>query len=156
MSDVVELPADLRKALDGRDLQTKIGQTYLLVTVDADGAPRMCMLSAGEVVVAGPDRLRVGLWRGTHTSENLARGGSCLFCYVAAGTVLYAWAFPTELTVPAEARLKVFELQVTALRNDEHPGMPVAAPIRFEVADADRDRVLERWTRQVELLVSAG
>src|SRR6266511_2702778 len=76
------LPERITRAFDGQDLESKIGPAHLLVTTDQDGTPRPCMLSAGEVLATGDDRLRLILWTGSTTCRNLARGGP-----VQAGTV---------------------------------------------------------------------
>ncbi len=44
------LPESCRKFFDGRDLETKFGYAHLVATVDADGSPNLCMLSAGEIL----------------------------------------------------------------------------------------------------------
>ena len=82
------MPTDVLAALDGSDLEAEVGRAYLLVTTDPDGAPRPCMVSAGELLAVDDRRLRVALWPGTRTGSNLARGGPVLLCFVAPGTVL--------------------------------------------------------------------
>ena len=57
------LPQTVLRAFDGNDLEAKVGPAHLLVTVDPDGSPRPCMLSAGEVLAPDDRRLRVLLKR---------------------------------------------------------------------------------------------
>ena len=63
------IPAELAEALDGEELERKIGPAYLLVTSDDDGTPRPCMLSAGEVLAVDERRLRFALWTGSRTCD---------------------------------------------------------------------------------------
>ncbi|HEX9121754.1 MAG TPA: hypothetical protein VF984_00105 [Actinomycetota bacterium] len=145
------LPPEILAAFDGSDLEGKIGPAYLLVSADPDGAPRPCMLSAGEILARDDRHLRVGLWPGTHTSENLARGAQIVFCFVAPGSVLYVRGPVRRLHATPEAQLARFEIEVGSVESDVHPGMPVTQTITFDV-ERDRTEVAESWRRQIEAL----
>lgn len=157
MSNLIgtELPAEIQQFFDGTELAGKIGVGFLLVTVDADGAPRPCMLSAGEVLVPGPREIRVALWAGTSTAANLRRGSAVLFCFVTGRTVLYVAGRPRPLAQEAPEDLKCFAVEVREVRDDLHPGMPVTSGITFEV-ELERDEVLTGWERQLAALRRAG
>lgn len=145
------LPPEVLGAFDGTELETKIGPAYLLVSADPDGNPRPCMLSAGEILATDDRHLRVGLWPGTHTSRNLARGAPIVFCFVGPGTVLYIRGPVRALPDVAGARLSRFEIDVDSVESDVHPGMPVTQTIVFEV-ERDRSAVAEDWAKQLETL----
>jgi hypothetical protein len=146
-----QLPQEVLAAFDGSDLEAKIGPAYLLVSADADGAPRPCMLSAGEILATDDRHLRFGLWTGTHTSENLARGASVVFCFVAPGSVLYVRGPVRALEPVAGVQLSRFELEVASVESDVHPGMPVTQTITFDV-ERDRSEVAASWERQIQAL----
>jgi hypothetical protein len=144
------LPREVLEAFDGRDLERKIGPAYLLVTADEDGTPRPCMLSAGEILALDDRRLRVALWAGTRTARNLSRGGSALLCFVAPGTVLYVRGTPRPLPAAGGSDLERFEIAVSSVESDLHPGMPVTHGIGFAVEGRDPSEVVRAWRAQIE------
>jgi hypothetical protein len=146
------LPAELLAALDGEELERKIGPAHLLLTGDADGTPRPCMLSAGEVLAVDERRLRFALWADSRTTANLADGGRAVFCYAAPGTVLYVRGAARPLDAPNADRLRCFELAVDSVEADGHRGFPVASGISFEVESGEPGEMLETWRRQLALL----
>lgn len=146
------LPTVILEAFDGEDLDGKIGPAYLLVTVDPDGRPRPCMLSAGEIVAMDDTRFRIGVWPGTHTSENLAGGSPALLCFVAPGTVLYVKGAVSALEPVEDVTLARFEIAVASVESDIHPGMPVTQAITFGVESTDLTAVADSWRRQIETL----
>lgn len=149
------LPDDLVAALDGSGLAAKVGPAYLLLTSDEDGTPRPCMLSAGELLAVDRRRLRLGLWRGSRTSANLARGGRALLCHVAPGTVLYVRGAVRSLDGGLDHELDCFELAVDTVESDEHVGMPVTSGITFTLQRGDPATLVAAWERQLALLRSA-
>ncbi len=154
MSKVVgeRLPEEITRAFDGRDLESKIGPAHLLVTTDDDGTPRPCMLSAGEVLATGDDRLRLILWAGSATSRNLARGGPVLFCYVVGRELYYVKGTARALPPAASSKLERFEIEVQVVESDRHEGMPVTAGITFGIGDLDAAKVTAGWQRQLAAL----
>lgn len=148
------LPTEVVAAFDGTNIEAKIGLAYLLVTTDEDGTPRPCMLSAGEILVPDDKHLRVALWPGTSTSENLARGGRALFCYVAPGTVIYAKGTSRLLGPGPDSKLERFEVTIDTVESDVHAGMPVKETVLFEVEGLDTSKVVSSWNRQLAALRS--
>ncbi len=144
------LPPEVLEAFDGRDLERKIGPAYLLVTADQDGTPRPCMLSAGEILAPDDRRLRVALWAGTRTARNLARGSPALLCFVTPGTVLYVRGTPRPLPPVEGSDLERFEIAVSSVESDLHPGMPVTHGIGFTVERGDPSEVVRAWRAQLE------
>lgn len=143
------LPDDLVAALDGTGLASKVGPAYLLVTSDADGTPRPCMLSAGELLAVDRRRLRLALWPGSRTSANLARGGRALLCHVAPRTVIYVRGQARALAAGPDIDLDCFELGIDSVESDEHAGMPVTTGIAFAVERGDPAGLVEAWQRQL-------
>ena len=145
------LPAEVRRALDGRDLEGKIGPAYLLVSTDEDGTPRPCMLSAGEVLALDEGRIRVALWAGSRTSGNLRRGAPTLFYYLAPGAAVYVKGLPRPLGEP-RGGLERFEISVGVVERDEHEGMPLSQGPAFRLDGPEPASILEWWRRQIESL----
>lgn len=146
------LPRAIVDAFDGRELDRKVGPAYLLVTPDSDGSPRPCMLSAGEILAVDDRTLRVALWPGSQTSQNLSRGIPVLFCYVVPGEALYVKGTSAPLGPAPGSRLERFEIQVDAVESDLHKGMPVTEGLRFEPVAMPVDEVVQSWERQIEAL----
>jgi hypothetical protein len=147
------LPDELIRALDDAALADAEQPAFLLVTGDEDGAPRISMVSAGELLVRDERTLRVALWHGTRSAGNLARGGTALFGAVSPGSVIYVRAKPGRLVVPETAGLECFELTVTEVRADVHAGMPVTSGITFRTGEPGQAAI--DWRRQRELLARA-
>lgn len=143
------LPGDVVDLFDGEHLADHVGVAYPLVTVDESGAPRLSMLSVGEVVAADDRTLRFALWPNTRTGGNLAAGREALLCVVRPGSVLYVRGTGSRLVPPAGADVECFALAVTAVESDSHDGMPVATPITFDVVNPSRAEVLTMWRTQV-------
>lgn len=149
------MPREIVEALDGADLDSKLGPAHLLVTTDEDGVPRPCMLSAGELLATGERALRIALWSGSNTSKNLSRGEPVLFCYVAPRTVLYVRGRARRLDGGDDAGIDCFELQVESVESDDHPGMPVTSGISFGIEEPEPSQVIEMWRRQLAALRDA-
>lgn len=149
------MPEVVVRALDGTDLEAKVGPAHLLVTSDPDGTPRPCMLSAGEVLALDDRRLRLALWPGTRTGANLARGGSALLCYVTPGTVLYVRGTSRALPGPAVPGMDGFEIEVRSVESDVHPGLPVIGGLTFGVEGMDPGALIERWRSRLATLRQA-
>lgn len=154
MADLLgdRLPDELVHALDDETLTAPEQPAFLLVTTDEDGAPRICMVSAGELLVRDERTLRVALWRGTRTAHNLGRGGTALLGAVSPGSVIYVRTTPARLMLPEETGLESFELTVTGVQADVHVGMPVTSGIRFRSDEPDHAGTVTAWHRQRELL----
>lgn len=77
-----ELPPAFVSLYDGRDLESKIGPTVLLLTMDPDGWPAVALLSAGEVLVRTAREVRLALWPKSHTTGNLTAAGRAVLMFV--------------------------------------------------------------------------
>ena len=146
------LPETVLRAFDGHDLEAKVGPAHLLVTVDPDGTPRPCMLSAGELLAADDRRLRVLLWAGTGTSRNLAGGGPVLLCYVEGAEIVYVKGDPRPLPHEGRGGFERFEIEVRAVAPPRHAGLPVTGGITFAVDGGDTAAVARGWERQLAAL----
>jgi len=143
------LPADLAAALDGLHLEDRVGDTYLLLTTSEAGWPHVAMLSAGEVLTVGEGELRLGLWPGTRSAENLGRNGRGLLMAVLPPATYYVRLRVRVLgEVPAgDRRLAVFGATVEDALEDVVDYARVTQGIRFDLADAPR--VLAHWTAAI-------
>ncbi|MCO5967756.1 PNPOx family protein [Actinoallomurus soli] len=158
MADLLgdRLPDELVQALGDEALAATEQPAFLLVTTDEDGAPRICMLSAGELLARDERTLRVALWHGTRTARNLGRGGTVLFGAVSPGSVVYIRARPIRLRTPEPAGTESFELTVASVESDIHAGMPVTSGITFRPEEPGQATTLAAWRRQRDLLARAA
>lgn len=149
------LPQMCVVAFNGRDLEQKFGDTYLLLTSDPDGTPRPCMLSAGELLGLDDRTIRLALWTGSHTVANLARGARAVICFVAPRNVLYIKGIPRRLALRPEAGLEYFEIRVERVDSDVHEGMPVTQGIKFTSEAEPMVSVLKAWQKILKELGEA-
>src|SRR5437899_12104914 len=114
------LPQALVRLLDGTDLEAKIGETFLLLTVDAVGFPHVALLSVGEVVAVSERELRLALWPGTNSGKNLARDGQATLAVFREGAAYYVKFRARRLgDLPAaNGVLAVFGGRVESARED--------------------------------------
>lgn len=149
------LPTDLIRALDDAVLDDAEQIAYLLATTDDNGTPRLAMVGAGELLAVDDQTLRVALWPGTRTAHNLARGTPVLLTAVRPGSVVNVRADPRPLPAPDDSRLSLFELAVTDVAWDTHPGMPVTSGITFTPQGIEREAAVAEWRRQRDVLAAA-
>ncbi len=76
------IPARLAPLFDGRDLRNNIGLTFLLLTAGEDGWPYVAMLSVGEVMASTDREVRLALWHGSTSTNNLTRTGQATLMLV--------------------------------------------------------------------------
>lgn len=152
-----ELSAALRERLDGERLEDKVGLTVLLLTIDVDGWPRVAMLSAGEVLAAGPRTVRLALWPASSSTANLTRDGRCTLAMIHGGSGWYvrcAGIRGPDLKTRQGRALAFFELTVREVLEDAVAYARLVAGIRFELPD--REPVLEAWRQAVAAMRAAA
>jgi len=144
-----ELSPELMALLDGTDLDSKVGETVLLLTVSESGWPHVAMLSVGELLATCPDEVRMALWKGTTTGNNLRRTSQGTLALVYGGAGHYI-----ELEVTGTAGLQVgtktldyFSCVVTKVLADVVGYATLTTGIRFELPR--KEDVVSRWERTV-------
>jgi flavin reductase (DIM6/NTAB) family NADH-FMN oxidoreductase RutF len=148
-----KMPVQCIEALDGRNLERKFGRGYIVITVDANGAPRPCMLSAGEMLAIDERTVRIALWKDTHTARNLRRGSPIVICYVAPNSVFYLKGRPAAVLTPSnEPPVERFEIAIEAVESDMHEGFPVTDGIRFTCEEHLRSKWLAHWQTGLSVL----
>jgi hypothetical protein len=146
------LDADVLALLDGTDLQARAGLTLELITVDADGWPRVALLSVGEVLATGEGSLRLALWPGSRTTANLERSARALLAFVLDGTahrVRLEARRCADLLVGGDARA-IFDAPVVSVARDEVPYARLGTGITHELVDPQQ--TLARWRATVAAL----
>jgi hypothetical protein len=153
--NAASLPAELVATLDGRDLDTKVGFTVQLLTVDEDGWPRVALLSVGEVVALSTSTIRIALWPNSHATENLTRTGAGTLAFIHGGvaqTVTVETKRGADLAHPSPRA--VFDAHVREHRADAVAYARLTGGIGFELPEPAP--VLERWRETVDLLLERG
>ena len=143
---------ELMTLLDGDNLDSKVGETLLLLTVSETGWPHLAMLSVGELLATGPDELRIALWKGTQTGNNLRRTSKGTLALVYGGAGHYI-----ELQVTGSGRLDVgrvtldwFSCKVVKVLTDVVGYATLTTGIRFDLPR--QDEVVSRWERTVSAM----
>ena len=149
MSDE-RLSAEIVEALDGRDLEARIGWTIELLTVDADGWPRVALLSVGEVLAMDDRLLRLALWDGTHATANLTESGRGSLSFVL-GAAAYTVRFRSCRVANLESPLRaVFDATVLGVKRDTVGYATLTSGISFELPDPGS--VVTRWRAVIDAL----
>lgn len=114
------------------------------------------MLSAGEVLASGPERLRLALWPGSGSTENLTRGGQATLMLVVGEAAYYVRVRSRRLADLATPRgpRAAFEAAVEDVLEDVVAYATITSGIEFSLND--RPAVLAAWQEAIAALRSAG
>ena len=147
-----ELSPELMKLLDGDDLHSKVGETLLLLTVSETGWPHLAMLSVGELLAAGPAEVRIALWKGTRTGNNLRRTskGTLALVYGGAGHYIEMQVTDSGRLEAGRMTLDYFSCEIVRVLADVVGYATLTTGIRFELPH--QDEVVSRWERTVEAM----
>jgi hypothetical protein len=118
----------------------------ILVLTQRDGWPHVTMISRGEIVPAGPDRLRMALWRHSSIVGALEADGRAALSLVVDGVAYLLRvraARNGDITTPLGGTLARFDCTVEGATADEAPYATIASGVTFRLHD--RDAVLARW-----------
>ena len=146
------LPQSVTELLDGSDLDSKVGETFLLITVSSDGWPHVAMLSVGEIVALTPTRLAMALWRGTATGANLAREGKALLVLVldGAGHYIEMTTEYRQILMVHGSELDRYACEVNRVLVDKVDYARLTSGIVFELPN--REKVVNYWRETVAAL----
>ena len=148
------IPEAIRPLLEGKNLESHVGLTFLLLTTGEDGWSYQAMLSVGEVLADGERNLRLALWPGSTTTSNLTRTGKgtltlvhrgvgySLRCSARRGADLY----PDRSSGP----LAFFEARVEDVLEDIVSYAILESGVTFRLPNPDE--VLPRWRQTVAAL----
>jgi hypothetical protein len=148
-----DIPDGVARYLDGTELLTKT-QALRLSTVDADGWPHTALLSAGDMMVIPPRRIRLALFPQSGMTANLEREGRLTISLSLGGGVCEMRLRSRRLPhSSAEVPLAFFEAEVEAVRQHIAPYADVTGGITFSLHEPQA--VLPRWQRQIAALRAA-
>ena len=146
------LPAGLTELFSGGELETKEGETFVLVTVSEDGWPHVALLSVGEVFASSPREIRLALWPTSTTTRNLRRSGRATLAAVWRGTAYYVEldARPRERAPAAHGSLAHFSASIRRVLADAVDYADLTTGIRFVLKD--KAAVVKRWEETIRTL----
>jgi hypothetical protein len=147
-----ELSAELIALLDGTNLDGKVGETILLLTMSDQGWPHLAMLSAGEVLAVSGRDLRLALWPNTESGANLKRDGKATLVMVLGGAGHYVEVeadAPFDL-VFEDGPLDLFNCRIRSILADKVDYAVLTTGITFELPD--QAGILARWRRTVSAM----
>jgi len=146
------LPDSLRDLLNGEDLGAKEGETFILITVNADGWPHLGLLSVGEVVATSAQEIRIALWPRSTTTGNLARSGIATLAAIWQGTAYYVELEAAPFTSPSsvEGSLARFSARVRRVLVDRVDYADLTTGVRFVLKD--KARAVRGWQEVIQTL----
>jgi hypothetical protein len=150
-----QLTASVISLLSGTELESALGTTFELITVDEQGWPHVALLSIGEILATGPSSLRLALWASSGTAANLSRTARALLTFVHDHRYHKVRLTATQTGSPAAGSrpLAAFLVTVVEVQVDEVPYATVTGGITFELADAAA--TVKRWSDTLETLRDA-
>ncbi|WP_026693412.1 pyridoxamine 5'-phosphate oxidase family protein [Peribacillus kribbensis] len=142
----------LFELLNGKQLEQKQNEAMFLMTLTEDGWPHNAMISVGELTAFDKSTLRLALWQGTTTTENIKRNKRALLAAVYKGRVNYVrlslesmGALPDQKT-----SLELFNAKVEAFKEDEAKYAEITTGIQISLLDSES--VLARWKNTVKAM----
>ncbi len=149
------LPPEIMSVADGTDLESRVGSTFTLVTAGIDEWPHVALLSVGEVLATDDATIRVALWPGSTTTANLSAIRRCTLMFVERGVWYVRLATERGPNIVDEGVDRAyFEFRVEDVLHDAVTYATISSGIRFDLPD--RDLVVARWRRVIDLLRAAG
>jgi hypothetical protein len=150
-----EWPAELRALFDGASLESKVGFTASLVTLDPGGGHlRTSLLGIGELYAPDSRTLCVALWPQSRGARAIAQSGRAALTFVFDSTFYQVQLALTAL--PADgSELACFTGSIESAEAQRVPYARLTAGITFEL-EAGKEATLERWTQQIEHLKKAA
>jgi hypothetical protein len=147
------IPDGVARYLDGTELLTKT-QALRLSTVDADGWPHSALLSAGDMVVLPPHRIRMALFPQSRMTFNLEREGRLTITLSLDRGVYELRLHSRRLSHSSrDVPLAFFEAEVETVHHHVAPYADVTSGVTFALHDPQA--VLPRWQRQIAALHAA-
>ncbi len=132
------LPADLERRLSGRDLEARANQAILVCSVDTNGWPHPALLSYFEMIAKDDRNVRLAIYAGTSTLENLRRNGKLTLMIVEERVAYYVKGSVQELAremdcSPHNSKLNfVVETVLADAANEEfEPGAYITGGISY-------------------------
>lgn len=114
-----ELPDDLYRRLEGKDLEACAEKAILICTVDSSGWPHPAMLSYFEVIAKDRRNIRLATYRNSRTTENMRRNGKLTMLVIDERLAYYIKGQAEELagamrSAPNNSKLNLRVQQVLA------------------------------------------
>ncbi|HEY5094170.1 MAG TPA: hypothetical protein VII69_03530 [Candidatus Eremiobacteraceae bacterium] len=128
------VPAPMRFELGQAPVRGETARAVLLVTVCADGAPRVAVLSPAEIKVVGDKVLHIEVRAGSTTAANLERKSKALvWCVLDAAAYSVSGTCSTSTVSRDDPSRVAFELAVQDVYRDFEPESPMIAPPTYRV-----------------------
>jgi hypothetical protein len=150
-----EWPVELRALFDGAALESKIGFTASLLTVDESGAHlRTSLLGIGELYAPDSRTLCIALWPQSRAARAITRSNRAALTFVFDEAFYQVQLALAPLNADASG-LACFAGTIESGEAQRVRYARLTAGITFDLAEGS-DAVLERWTQQVEYLKKAA
>jgi hypothetical protein len=137
----------------------------LLLTVDEEGFPRVCLLSPYQVICASSHEIFFEVYQRSQTEKNLNRQGESTFVFPESIGLLYVRGRANKL-VPGQARPKpndeklkmppqsLFHFTIEEVLRDVSSKAPIISQLKFDTSTIGSDYQLsfEEMRKKVDLL----
>ena len=150
-----EWPVELRALFDGAALESKVGFTASLVTVDESGGHlRTSLLGIGELYAPDSRTLCIALWPQSRAARAIARSGRAALTFVF-DDAFYQVQFELAPLKANDMGLACFAGSIESGEAQRVRYARLTAGITFELEE-EKDVVLGRWAQQIEYLKKAA
>lgn len=128
-----ELPEELFRRLNGKDLAGKTGKAIVIVTVDEQGFAHPAMLSYHEVVAKDRKTIDFAIGKSSTSAKNLKRSGAITILITDSGVNFYVKGRAREMreSLAGVPFMSVFRVAVEQLLEDQEPDAQITSGITF-------------------------
>jgi len=152
-----EWPDAVRALFDGSSLRSKTGFTASLLTVDANQHIRTSLLGIGELYAPDSRTLCIALWPQARAARAMAASGraALTFVFEEAFYQVQLLAAPLPPADGDDSGLVYMRCSIESAETQSVRYARLTGGITFELGSG-REKVLDRWERQVEHLQRAA
>lgn len=152
------LPAAVLEHLSGDDLPAAVGFTVLLLTTTPDGWPHQAMLSLGEILIANPGTVRLGLWANSTATKNLTSQERATLSFVADArsySIRVRARLIENVVIEGAGPRACFAASVERVGVDTAPYATLESGVRYRLSAPAETLALWRRTRETLAHLSA-
>ncbi|WGS49317.1 hypothetical protein LFL96_16365 [Paraburkholderia sp. D15] len=152
-----EWPDAVRALFDGSSLASKTGFTASLLSVDANGHLRTSLLGIGELYAPDSRSLCIALWPQARATRAIERNGRAALSFVCDEAFYQVQLRVVTLAAVSgdDSGLVYLSGSIDTAEAQSVRYARLTSGITFELV-GERERVLDRWERQIEHLKQAA
>jgi hypothetical protein len=144
-----ELTLEVLELLNGKNLDNKQHEAFMLLTIDEENWPHTAMISVGEIVAKNAQEVYLGLWPETTTTKNIIRSKKATLVFFFQGKAYYIKLSLKQLPLLHHAKYKRerFIGKVENIREDRAKYASITSGVQINLNNPEE--VIQRWEETI-------